>query len=145
MESLCSCRSVLILVFLLLTLNKQMLAGTHFQFIVSLNYIDHGQKIFVESYPYYCRPPGVATRYSISHSRLILLQLKQIHKINCVIVCRKSGTRESEKNEIGNCKIWPQLKLRLIQFIPPVSFYNPWKHKKTSGFLMFPGGIERHQ
>ena len=74
---------------------------------LSLNYIDHGQ-IFVESCAYYCRPPGVATRYSISHSRLILLQLKQIHKINCVIVCRKSGTRESEKNEIGNCKIWPQ-------------------------------------
>ena len=21
-------------------------------------------------------------------------------------------------------------------------FYTPWKHQKTAGFLMFPGGIE---
>ena len=25
------------------------------------------------------------------------------------------------------------------------SFYTPWKHQKTSGFLMFSGGIERDQ
>ena len=24
-----------------------------------------------------------------------------------------------------------------------ISFYTPWKHQKTSGFLMFSGGIER--
>ena len=26
-----------------------------------------------------------------------------------------------------------------------ISFYTPWKHKKTIGFLMFLGGIERDQ
>ena len=26
-----------------------------------------------------------------------------------------------------------------------VSFYTPWKHKKTSGFRMFLGGIEKDQ
>ena len=25
-----------------------------------------------------------------------------------------------------------------------VSFYTPWKHQKTSGFLIFPGGLERN-
>ena len=29
--------------------------------------------------------------------------------------------------------------------MPLVSFYIPWKHQKTSGFLMFSGGIERDQ
>ena len=32
----------------------------------------------------------------------------------------------------------------LTHFIPLVSFYTPWKHQKTSGFL-FSGGIERAQ
>ena len=27
--------------------------------------------------------------------------------------------------------------------MPLVSFYTPWKHQKTSDFLMFSGGIER--
>ena len=31
----------------------------------------------------------------------------------------------------------------LTHFIPMVSFYTPWKHKKTYGLLMFPGYIER--
>ena len=30
-------------------------------------------------------------------------------------------------------------------FIPLVSFYTPLKHEKTSGFLMFSGGVERNQ
>ena len=29
--------------------------------------------------------------------------------------------------------------------MPMASFYTPWKHKKTFGFLMFLGGIERDQ
>ena len=29
--------------------------------------------------------------------------------------------------------------------MPLVSFYNPWKDQKTSGFLMFLGGIEGDQ
>ena len=33
----------------------------------------------------------------------------------------------------------------LTYFMPLVSFYTPWKHQKTSGFLMFSGGIERDQ
>ena len=28
-------------------------------------------------------------------------------------------------------------------FMLPVSFYNPWKHLKPSGILMFSGGIEK--
>ena len=31
----------------------------------------------------------------------------------------------------------------LTHFMPLVSFYNPWKHPKTSGFLMISGVIER--
>ena len=27
--------------------------------------------------------------------------------------------------------------------MPLVSFYTPWKHQKTRGFLMFPRGIEK--
>ena len=30
-------------------------------------------------------------------------------------------------------------------FMPLVSFYTPWKHQKTRGFLMPPGGTERDQ
>ena len=33
----------------------------------------------------------------------------------------------------------------LTYFIPLVSFYTPWKHQKTSGFLIFSGDIEREQ
>ena len=33
----------------------------------------------------------------------------------------------------------------LTHFMPVISFYTPWKHQKTSGFLMFLGGIERDQ
>ena len=33
----------------------------------------------------------------------------------------------------------------LTDFMPMVSFYTPWKHQKTSGFLMFSGAIERDQ
>ena len=31
----------------------------------------------------------------------------------------------------------------ITHFISSASFYTPWKDKKTSGFLMFSGGIER--
>ena len=31
----------------------------------------------------------------------------------------------------------------LTHFMPLVSFYAPWKHQKTFGFLMFSGGIEK--
>ena len=31
----------------------------------------------------------------------------------------------------------------LTHFVPLVSFYTPSKHQKTTGFLMFRGGIER--
>ena len=27
--------------------------------------------------------------------------------------------------------------------MPLVSFYTPWKHQKTRGFLMLSGGVER--
>ena len=30
-------------------------------------------------------------------------------------------------------------------FMPLISFYNPLKHDKTSGFLIFLGDIEREQ
>ena len=33
----------------------------------------------------------------------------------------------------------------VTHFIPLVSFYTPWKHQKTRGFLMFSGGLERDQ
>ena len=33
----------------------------------------------------------------------------------------------------------------LTHFMPLVFLYTPWKHKKTSAFLMFSGGIERDQ
>ena len=33
----------------------------------------------------------------------------------------------------------------LTYFIPLVSFYTPWKHQKTSGFLIFSGDTEREQ
>ena len=33
----------------------------------------------------------------------------------------------------------------LTYFIPLASFGTPWKHQKTSGFLMFSGRIEREQ
>ena len=35
---------------------------------------------------------------------------------------------------------WSEL---LTYFMQLVSFYNPWKHQKTRGFLMFTGGVER--
>ena len=41
--------------------------------------------------------------------------------------------------------IFCSLKMFLTQYMPLVSFYTPWKHQKTKGFLMFPGVIERHQ
>ena len=33
----------------------------------------------------------------------------------------------------------------LTHFMQLVSFYTPWKHEETSGFLIFSGGIERDQ
>ena len=34
---------------------------------------------------------------------------------------------------------------RLTDFMPLISFYTPWKHQKTKGFLMFSAGMERDQ
>ena len=34
-------------------------------------------------------------------------------------------------------------KFPVTHFMPLISFYTPWKHQKTSGFLMFSGDIER--
>ena len=34
---------------------------------------------------------------------------------------------------------------KITYFMLLVSFYTPWKHQKTTGFLMFLGGIERNQ
>ena len=34
------------------------------------------------------------------------------------------------------------LLLSITHFQPMFPFYTPWKHQKTSGFLMFAGGIE---
>ena len=33
----------------------------------------------------------------------------------------------------------------ISHFMPLTSFDTPWKHQKTSGFLMFSGGIKRDQ
>ena len=33
----------------------------------------------------------------------------------------------------------------LTHFMPLISFYIPWKHQKTRGFLMFSRGMERDQ
>ena len=33
--------------------------------------------------------------------------------------------------------------ISLTHFMRLVSFYTPWKHQKTKGFLMFSGGLER--
>ena len=35
--------------------------------------------------------------------------------------------------------------ISLTHFMPLVPFYIPWKHQKTSDFLMFSVGIERDQ
>ena len=40
--------------------------------------------------------------------------------------------------------IFAQL-LKSTHFLPPVSFFTPWKHQKTKGFLMFSECIERDQ
>ena len=37
-----------------------------------------------------------------------------------------------------------RLNLILIPFMPLISFYTPWKHQKTRGFLIFPRGVERN-
>ena len=45
----------------------------------------------------------------------------------------------SRKIPVGNI-----LKMKLlIHFMPLVSFYTPWKHQKTKGFLMFSGDVFR--
>ena len=36
-------------------------------------------------------------------------------------------------------------RITLTHFIPLVSFYTPWKHRKAFGFVVFSGGIERDQ
>ena len=35
--------------------------------------------------------------------------------------------------------------LYLTHFMPVLSFYTPWKHQETFGFLMFSGGVESDQ
>ena len=35
-----------------------------------------------------------------------------------------------------------QYQTSLTHFMPLISFYIPWKHQKTSGFLVFSGGTE---
>ena len=39
----------------------------------------------------------------------------------------------------------PFFSQNLTHFMPLVFLYTPWKHQKTSAFLMFSGGIERDQ
>ena len=36
-------------------------------------------------------------------------------------------------------------KILVNPFYATISFYTPWKHQKTKGFLMFFGGIERDE
>ena len=39
----------------------------------------------------------------------------------------------------------PWSRIPLTNFMPLVSFYTPWKHKKSFDFLLFSGGIETDQ
>ena len=34
---------------------------------------------------------------------------------------------------------------KMNRFVQLISLYTPWKPQKTSGFLMFSGGLEREQ
>ena len=62
--------------------------------------------------------------------------LKQRWNIFWNITYEQKGLKEN----------WNQTNLKLLTyFMPFVSFDSPCKHQKTSGFLMFSGGIERGQ
>ena len=47
-------------------------------------------------------------------------------------------------NKVLNAPLVPgkSNELHFINFQPMFHFYNPWKHQKTNGFLMFSGSIE---
>ena len=50
-------------------------------------------------------------------------------------ICRKVEKQLAPKKRVLRKIIW----YKLTYFMPLVSFDTPWKHQKTSGFLMFSG------
>ena len=63
------------------------------------------------------------------------------HKSN-LSIC---SSKESSSFLRNTFEWFTSIVLLLIHFIVLVSFYAPWKHQQSSGFLIFSGGIERDQ
>ena len=53
-----------------------------------------------------------------------------------MVIKRQKGKNSGEDYSINT---------RLTHFMPLISLDNPRIHQKTTGFLMFPGGIQRDQ
>ena len=68
---------------------------------------------------------------------------------DCMSLCKCKLNKDHWNtllNNTTNRKMYvTNILILLTHFMPLVSFCIPWKHQKTSGFLMFSGGIERYQ
>ena len=53
-----------------------------------------------------------------------------------VVVVALVSLEDASKNVFS---VW------LFLFMPPICFYTTWKYQKTTGFLMFSGGLETKQ
>ena len=62
---------------------------------------------------------------------------------NCIFFTEHLWTTASEGRWDCCLNNWRSFVLR--KFITVISFYTPWKHQKTFGFLMFSGVIEIQQ
>ena len=104
--------------------------------------------------------PGKSDRSEINLAGVALSCLKLISKQswyqNSLLQneCKSTMLRSLVDQELKPHQVWSSFDscdhcdpnyFPLTHFVPVRSFCIPWKHQKTSGFLMFPGGIERDQ
>ena len=80
----------------------------------------------------------------LRHERVNLIRKGFLLLIAKLIFCPKEFYSVFFKT-LWLLQVFPMeyLKCRLTFFIPLVSFYTPWKHQETRGYLIFSGGIER--
>ena len=84
------------------------------------------------------------------HTSMMQLSCKNIFLPECIIIDVWYGSKYASNNACNTPLRMTDLiltmrfsKASLNHFVPLVFLYTPWKHQKTSGFLMFSGSIQR--
>ena len=90
---------------------------------------------------------GLTFLLVLSSQKKLNDKLEKYHAISLQIACMTGTLTKTTCHIVSKLKEvvlnWCNLiRVFLTHFWPMFSFYTPWKHQKTSGFLVFSGGIK---